>query len=84
MASELEAESRWRVWHYPRAMKKTFAVGAILLAIGLQAATAAAAPGGIPLEPAPAPAPAANTDITAPFDPICPLCFVREWIETIS
>lgn len=26
--------------------------------------------------------PSAPVETTAPFDPMCPLCFVREWIES--
>jgi hypothetical protein len=63
-----------------RAMLNVIAAGAISLAIGLQPAIAAAAPDGIPLEPAPT----AQTETTAPFDPVCPLCFLRELIQTGS
>lgn len=63
-----------------RAMLKVIAVGAISLAIGVQPAIAAAVPGAMPLEPALT----ARTETTAPFDPICPLCFLRELIESGS
>lgn len=53
---------------------KVIATGAFLLA-ALYPGTANAEAGS--REPAPA---AAET--TAPFDPICPLCFIREWIES--
>ncbi|WP_330255445.1 hypothetical protein OG874_13340 [Nocardia sp. NBC_00565] len=63
-----------------RAMLKVIAVGAISLAIGVQPAIAAAVPDVMPLEPALT----ARTETTAPFDPICPLCFLRELIESGS
>ncbi|MEU4433168.1 hypothetical protein ACH474_09430 [Nocardia rhamnosiphila] len=55
-------------------------MGAVSLAIGLPPASAAAA------ETAVRPAlPAERIEpTTAPFDPICPLCFVREFLETFS
>ncbi|MEV0364917.1 hypothetical protein [Nocardia fusca] len=56
------------------------AASAVSLAIGLPRASAAAA--GIAVRPA---LPAERIDTTtAPFDPICPLCFVREFLETFS
>jgi hypothetical protein len=56
------------------------AAAAVSLAIGLPPASAAAA--GIAVRPA---VPAERIDTTtAPFDPICPLCFVREFLETFS
>lgn len=63
-----------------RAMLKVIAVGAISLAIGVQPVIAAAAPDAIPADPAPT----IRTETTAPFDPICPLCFLRELIESGS
>ncbi|WP_063000683.1 hypothetical protein [Nocardia jinanensis] len=56
------------------------AAGAVSLAIGLQPASAAAA--GIPVVPT-TPGERIETT-TAPFDPICPLCFVREFLESLS
>ncbi|MEU1954242.1 hypothetical protein ACWDO0_26385 [Nocardia rhamnosiphila] len=63
-----------------RRMLNIVAVGAVSLAIGLPPASAAAA------ETAVRPAlPAERIEpTTAPFDPICPLCFVREFLETFS
>ncbi len=61
-------------------MPKIIAAGAISLAIGLQPAVAAAAPGVT----SPQPESAARTQATAPFDPVCPLCFLRELIESGS
>lgn len=63
-----------------RAMLKVVAVGAIFLAIGVQPAIAAAVPDATPLEPTTT----VRTETTAPFDPICPLCFLRELIESGS
>ncbi|MFI6172197.1 hypothetical protein ACIBCN_35845 [Nocardia sp. NPDC051052] len=56
-----------------RPMLNVVAAGAISLAIALQPAVAAAAP-----------ASNAATQVTAPFDPICPLCFIREFLESGS
>ncbi|MBP2193237.1 hypothetical protein [Nocardia goodfellowii] len=50
--------------------------GAFTVALALQPALAVAAPIG--------PSPTASTQVTAPFDPICPLCFIREFIESGS
>ncbi|MGA6207580.1 hypothetical protein ACPESR_22800 [Nocardia testacea] len=61
-------------------MRNIVAVGALSLAIGLPPASAAAE--GIAVRPAP-PTERIETT-TAPFDPICPLCFVREFLETFS
>ncbi|MGW6333703.1 hypothetical protein [Nocardia rhamnosiphila] len=56
------------------------AAAAVPLAIGLPPASAAAE--GIAVRPA---LPAERIEpTTAPFDPICPLCFVREFLETFS
>lgn len=63
-----------------RLMPKIIAAAAISLALGLQPTIAAAAPDGTPPEPALT----ARTPTTAPFDPICPLCFLRELIESGS
>ncbi|MFF2554436.1 hypothetical protein ACFVUS_25780 [Nocardia sp. NPDC058058] len=54
--------------------------GAFAAALALQPALAAAAPTGLPA----APSTTASTQITRPFDPICPLCFVREFLESGS
>ncbi|GAA5065199.1 hypothetical protein [Nocardia callitridis] len=54
--------------------------GALAVALALQPAFAAAAPNGLPV----APSTTTSTQITAPFDPICPLCFIREFIESGS
>lgn len=56
------------------------AAGVVSLALGLPPASAAAE--GIAVRPAPATERIETT--TAPFDPICPLCFVREFLETFS
>ncbi|MEU7144960.1 hypothetical protein ABZ942_36345 [Nocardia sp. NPDC046473] len=60
-----------------RPMLNIVAAGAISLAIALQPAIAAAAP-ALPQEPTP------TAPVTAPFDPICPLCFIREFLESGS
>ncbi|WP_433526780.1 hypothetical protein ACQPZ2_19170 [Nocardia pseudovaccinii] len=60
-------------------MPKIIAAGAISLALGLQPAIAAAASEETPPNPPPA-----QTQTTAPFDPICPLCFLRELLESGS
>ncbi|MFI9407916.1 hypothetical protein [Nocardia sp. NPDC052316] len=52
--------------------------GSLAVALAMQPALAAAAPNG-PSVALPTP-----TRITAPFDPICPLCFIREFIESGS
>lgn len=26
----------------------------------------------------------APVQVTAPFDPICPLCFIREWFQSLG
>lgn len=59
-----------------RPMLNVIAAGAISLAIAMQPAIAAATPAVSPAEPA--------ATITAPFDPICPLCFIREFLESGS
>lgn len=59
-----------------RPMLNVLAAGAISLAIAVQPAIAAAAPAVSPAVPA--------ATITAPFDPICPLCFIREFLESGS
>lgn len=61
-----------------RFLLSAVAAGMVSFALGLPSASAA--PAGIPVEPA---APVQQT-VTAPFDPICPLCFVREFLETFS
>ncbi|WP_433714502.1 hypothetical protein ACQP2U_10530 [Nocardia sp. CA-084685] len=66
--------------HVHRLMPKIIAAGAISLALGMQPTIAAATPDGTPPEPAFT----ARTQTTAPFDPICPLCFLRELIESGS
>ncbi|MFQ6227255.1 hypothetical protein [Nocardia sp. NPDC002869] len=63
-----------------RRVSNIVAAAAVSLAIGLQPASAAAAE--IAVLPA-LPAERIETT-TAPFDPICPLCFVREFLETFS
>ena len=62
-----------------RMIPSIIAAGAISLVIGLQPVSAAA---GIPVVPG-APVERVETT-TAPFDPICPLCFVREFFESLS
>ncbi|MFJ1455430.1 hypothetical protein [Nocardia wallacei] len=57
------------------AVPKAVAVASITLALGLQPALAVAS---APESPAP------RTQVTAPFDPICPLCFIREFLESGS
>ncbi|MFI7664876.1 hypothetical protein [Nocardia sp. NPDC049526] len=63
-----------------RPMLNVIAGGALAAALVLQPALAAAAPNGLPVAPSTTP----STQITAPFDPICPLCFIRELIESGS
>ncbi|PXX53400.1 hypothetical protein DFR70_12711 [Nocardia tenerifensis] len=63
-----------------RPMLNVIVGGAFAVALALQPALAAAAPHGLPV----APSTTASTQITAPFDPICPLCFIREFIESLS
>ncbi|WP_405181708.1 hypothetical protein OG225_11665 [Nocardia sp. NBC_01377] len=63
-----------------RPMLNVIVGGALAVALALQPALAAAAPNGIPV----APSTTASTQITAPFDPVCPLCFIREFIESGS
>ncbi|WP_433597598.1 hypothetical protein ACQPXH_17515 [Nocardia sp. CA-135953] len=63
-----------------RVVAKIIAAGAISVALGLQPAIAVAAPDGTP----PQPELTARTQTTAPFDPVCPLCFLRELIESGS
>lgn len=61
-----------------RVLLSIVAAGAVSCTVGLPSASAA--PAGVPVAPA-----AARTEpATAPFDPICPLCFVREFVETFS
>ncbi|WP_157106156.1 hypothetical protein [Nocardia sienata] len=63
-----------------RRVRNVVAAGVFSLSIGLPPASAAAE--GIAVRPAP---PTERIDATtAPFDPICPLCFVREFLETFS
>lgn len=59
-----------------RPMLNVLAAGAISLALAVQPAIAAAAPAEPPSNSA--------TPVTAPFDPICPLCFIREFLESGS
>jgi hypothetical protein len=60
-----------------RRVRNIVAAGVFSLALGLPAAAA-----GIAVRPA---SPIERIDATtAPFDPICPLCFVREFLETFS
>ncbi|MEV0247490.1 hypothetical protein AB0H76_12935 [Nocardia sp. NPDC050712] len=59
-----------------RPMLNVIVGGAFAAALALQPAFAAAAPNELPAAP--------STQITAPFDPICPLCFVREFLESGS
>ncbi|MGX1809277.1 hypothetical protein ACWIGI_26445 [Nocardia sp. NPDC055321] len=54
--------------------------GSFALAVALQPALAAAAPSGPAVE---TPTEVATRSY-APFDPICPLCFIREFIESGS
>ena len=61
-------------------MLNVIAGGAFTVALALQPAIAAAAPSALPV----APSTTAPAQITAPFDPMCPLCFVREFIESGS
>ncbi|WP_327147459.1 hypothetical protein [Nocardia sp. NBC_01329] len=63
-----------------RTVLNAIAAGAVSLVIGLQPASAAAS--GVPMVPG-APTERIETT-TAPFDPICPLCFVREFLESLS
>ncbi|MFB7718512.1 hypothetical protein [Nocardia sp. NPDC056100] len=63
-----------------RPMLNVIGGGAIALTLALQPAFAAAAPTGLPATPSTT----AATQITAPFDPICPLCFIREFLESGS
>ncbi|WP_433523719.1 hypothetical protein ACQPZ2_00055 [Nocardia pseudovaccinii] len=63
-----------------RAMLSAFAAAAISLTIGLPSATAAASPDELAAESIPA----TRTVVTAPFDPVCPLCFLRELLESGS
>ncbi|WP_040834332.1 hypothetical protein [Nocardia brevicatena] len=58
-----------------RTILKVVATGAILFAT-VYPGTADAEAGSRE------PVPSAPAETTAPFDPICPLCFVREWIES--
>ncbi|WP_280299455.1 hypothetical protein [Nocardia neocaledoniensis] len=61
-----------------RILSKTVATAAIILAIGTVPAVAIAAP------PTPSADPVIGGQPTPPFDPICPLCFIREAIESLS
>ncbi|MBF6171557.1 hypothetical protein [Nocardia blacklockiae] len=63
-----------------RTMLKVAAAGAFSVAIAMQPMIAVASPEAAAREPEGA----ARTQATAPFDPICPLCFVRELIESGS
>ncbi|NUP26459.1 MAG: hypothetical protein HOQ36_19885 [Nocardia sp.] len=62
-----------------RSVLNIVAAAAVSLVIGLQPAVAAAELPVVPATPGERVEPA-----TAPFDPICPLCFVREFLETFS
>ncbi|MFC8528656.1 hypothetical protein [Nocardia sp. NPDC057227] len=61
-------------------MLNVIAGGTLAVALALQPALATAAPNEVPV----APSSTASTPIYAPFDPICPLCFVREFFESLS
>ncbi|NNH70402.1 hypothetical protein HLB23_11105 [Nocardia uniformis] len=63
-----------------RPMLNVIAGGALAVALALQPALAAAAPNELPVPPSTT----TSTQITAPFDPICPLCFIREFLESGS
>lgn len=58
-----------------RVLLKVVAIGAFLFIAGCPGRACAEAGSGEPVPSAPA-------ETTEPFDPICPLCFVREWIES--
>ncbi|QIS15866.1 hypothetical protein [Nocardia arthritidis] len=51
---------------------------AIFLTLALPPALATATPDGQPS------APVVGGQPTPPFDPICPLCFIREFFESLS
>ncbi|MEV0333565.1 hypothetical protein [Nocardia sp. NPDC050717] len=61
-----------------RILSTTVATAAIILAIGTAPAAATATPA------TPSAAPIIGGHPTPPFDPICPLCFIREAIESLS
>ncbi|MGQ4598368.1 hypothetical protein [Nocardia sp. R6R-6] len=61
-------------------MPKIIAAVAISLTLGWRPVIAVAAPDAT----SPEPAPATRTETTAPFDPVCPFCFLRELIESGS
>ncbi|MEU0544434.1 hypothetical protein [Nocardia sp. NPDC005978] len=68
-----------------RPVLNVLAGGSLALAIALQPAIAAAAPNAAAANAAAAESPATvSAPITRPFDPMCPLCFVREFIESGS
>ncbi|MGW6421347.1 hypothetical protein ACWF82_01605 [Nocardia sp. NPDC055053] len=63
-----------------RVLSKTIATAAITLAFGAFPTIAAASPTETP----PTTQPVVGGAPTPPFDPICPLCFIREALESLS
>ncbi|MEV6359993.1 hypothetical protein [Nocardia asteroides] len=63
-----------------RILPETFAIAVIALAITALPAVAAATP----IEPPAEAQPVIGGAPTPPFDPICPLCFIREALESLS
>ncbi|MFB8004007.1 hypothetical protein [Nocardia sp. NPDC056000] len=63
-----------------RPMLNVIVGGAFAVTLALQPALAAAAPNELPVVPSTT----VSTQITRPFDPICPLCFIREFLESGS
>ncbi|MFI5499326.1 hypothetical protein ACIA5E_09690 [Nocardia asteroides] len=63
-----------------RTLPKACATACIALAITALPAVATAAP----IEPPASAQPVIGGAPTPPFDPICPLCFIREAIESLS
>ncbi len=63
-----------------RQMLNVIAGGAFTVTLALQPGIAGAATDELPA----APSTTTATPITAPFDPICPLCFIREFLESGS
>lgn len=63
-----------------RILWKTLATASLTLAIGTTPTIATANP---PTPPASA-QPVIGGAPTPPFDPICPLCFIREALESLS
>lgn len=63
-----------------RSLSRTVAAAGIALAMGTLPAVASASPATAPTlaQPIIGGAP------TPPFDPVCPLCFVREALESLS